>query len=580
VALVVVILLAAVAAGFFLLRGPAPPVYAEPPPPSEAAATHAPAAAGTDTNAAGRRKTGSVLDELAGDELAGIQSVTRPETRPQPGPRPRRGAVTSAAELLQWINEIQSGDDRREAQTAFEDLGRQLGAEDIGNALTLVQGVSDDRARNALYRGIFLAYAERDPRAAVEAMEALQPESANLRSQQTAAAWRDYRTALIAVLDQWSHQDPGAAAAYTGEIPSRYRNHALVTVYTSWAEDDPARALASAGERNEAEQQFLLPAVFQGWAMRDPAAAADYARQIDDEKLAARVFESIARGFTEGWNKSPGEAAAWAAQGLPPEVASRALPALYRRWAATDPSAAAAHALGLDAGRIDDRMSLIGSVLTQWAQSDPDAAINWVDGTFADDEDYVAAVEAITRVLRYRNPEQTAVLLERVPFSFADGTAGAREVSRLMAAWIRKDPDAAKAWVRSVDDVALQIIATKSLAASLASRSYSEARQWAAGLENPDMQAYALSNIALRQSLQNMKVSDAWINELPAGFIRARTAASYALGSLWRAKDNDTAAIIKAQLERDALDMASIRAAVNASKLDDATKIKLSNMLE
>ena len=103
---------------------------------------------------------------------------------------------------------------------------------------------------------------------------------------------------------------------------------------------------------------------------------------------------------------------------------------------------------------------------------------------------------------------------------------------------------------------------------------------WAGTIDDPDMQAYALSNIALKQSMQGMKKSDDWIETLPEGFIRTRTAAGYALGALWRAKDSTSAAQVKRQLSQDALEPAELARIISSSNLDAGSKGRLIELLQ
>jgi hypothetical protein len=265
-------------------------------------------------------------------------------------------------------------------------------------------------------------------------------------------------------------------------------------------------------------------------------------------------------------------------------VLRTALPGIYNKWAALDPVAAATHAASLGSEITGTANTFLSSVLGPWAKSDPDAALAWIDSSFSDDAAYVAAVTSVLKTLRYRDPAKTAKLLERIPFDFKPDTAGDNEVGMLLSGWVRKDLEGARAWVEGLGgSPALQVAAVKSLASDWAARNFNDALQWSSSLADSDLQAYALSSIALRQARTNMRYSEDWILGLPAGFTRTRAAAAYTLGRLMqvgRRGDDEAAKAVKAQLDRDALDPAALRQVVTGSRLGNEEKQRLLALLQ
>jgi ElaB/YqjD/DUF883 family membrane-anchored ribosome-binding protein len=94
------------------------------------------------------------------------------------------------------------------------------------------------------------------------------------------------------------------------------------------------------------------------------------------------------------------------------------------------------------------------------------------------------------------------------------------------------------------------------------------------------MQAYALSNVALRQAMHGIQRSDDWIEELPEGFVQTRTAAGFILGSMLRANDQSAAERVKQQLSEDALNVSALSQIVAESSLDAETKSQLVRLLD
>jgi hypothetical protein len=485
-------------------------------------------------------------------------------------------------ELLAKLKDLESLPNGRDRMNALLTLGKAMGTENFKNALALAGAVSNPSTRNLLYQGIFAVEAARDPRSALRAAEALAP---TLMSRGSSSSYherrRDHETAVMAALRELSKESPSEAMAYLGKTDSRFRTRARHVVYEGWGQHDHEAALESLNGLTEKEQAALVPVVFRGWAQEDPAAAANYADGLEDGTVKTRIIQNIAQGVLADWDpEDPGAKASWAVNQLPVSAQGTVLTQVYSRWAQTDPAEAADHLMRSGGTALENSSAVLGSITRQWAQQDPDAALAWVDATFTDDAAYVEMVKSVTHGVRYKNPGKAAEILERLPFTYEDDSVGAQEVQGLMAFWSRKDNKAAIAWTDSLEDRQLRVIATKTLASSMASKNFDQAMNWADTIDDPDMQAYALSNIALKQSMQGMKKSDEWIDTLPDGFIRTRTAAGYALGALWRVKDSTSAALVKRQLSQDALEPAELERIISSSNLDAGSKGRLIELLQ
>lgn len=508
------------------------------------------------------------------------------EVRPPPVQRrPARVSAaryTSPSEMLAWIKGADEMEDPGKKRVAVIELGREIAAENFENALSLAGGIADATTRNWLYEGMFSMQARSHPAAALRAAEALNPE----RGGGTAAGARrgeprkDYYTALLATMESWAAVDPAAAMKHVEQMPADLVDRALISVYGAWAESDPGSAIEKAAEITRGIRVPVLHAIFSGWAKHDAAGAVRYAAGMDDPSVLPRIYKGIAEGFLSTWDRQdPRSAADWAIDAFPKAVIDRVLPEMYARWAESDPESAARHVLQIDRGREVDVRSAFGNIMKQWAESDLDGAVAWIDRGFPNDEDYMWAVSSLTETMRYKNPVKTAELLERMPFTYADETPGASEVAKLMAFWNRKDSPSAVQWVENLTHRDLQIVAVKSLAANWTSQNYEEALAWASSMADPDLKAYALSNVALRQALHGMQKPDLWIKELPQGFVQTRTAAGFVLGALMRARDDASASLVRQQLFADELNVSRLSQIVRGSRLDDGTKDKLLGLL-
>ena len=125
-----------------------------------------------------------------------------------------------------------------------------------------------------------------------------------------------------------------------------------------------------------------------------------------------------------------------------------------------------------------------------------------------------------------------------------------------------------------------EIVATKSIAANMVLTDYEKTFEWAENIQDSDIQAYAFSNIALKQSLKKLGKSDEWIESLPSGFVKTRTAAGYALGALWRSRDQAAAKQFKQQLSDDELNPPQLINILENSNLPEETRNRMIELLE
>ncbi len=248
--------------------------------------------------------------------------------------------------------------------------------------------------RDSALQGITDTWASQDPQQAFTYVEQIADN--RLRQQ-----------LLETVLYRWAEQDPQAAYDVIQGLPLLGRTSSIsYTVFTNLANDNPEDALdiieniPSSRNRSDA-----YSAAIQTWAARDAKAAARFVAQLDNKQLKQQLAPTVIQYLS---TQSPDEALAWAKQQDPngqlylqntvisqiatknPEQAlqialSSRQPSLRQQLIVTvidnlsynDPERAAGM---LDQLPINDiNADAINSVVYNWANTNPDAAIAWVN---------------------------------------------------------------------------------------------------------------------------------------------------------------------------------------------------------
>ena len=245
-------------------------------------------------------------------------------------------------------------------------------------------------------------------------------------------------TAMNGIIDSWATQDPEQAFAFTQRISDNIiRQRLQESVLYRWAEVDPQTAyeimltlpkgnitnisytvfsnLANQNPIDALEFIENIPssrnrsdaynATITAWAAKDAQAAANYVAQLDNKQLQQQLSSTIVQYLSE---QSPENALVWA-QDMDPNGQKYLQDTVVGQIAAKDPDRAfqiaqAAQPLSLRqqlsltvinnltysdpvrAAQMVDRLpfadvssDLINAVMYGWANSDPDAAIAWVN---------------------------------------------------------------------------------------------------------------------------------------------------------------------------------------------------------
>ncbi len=152
-------------------------------------------------------------------------------------------------------------------------------------------------------------------------------------------------TALQRVADQYTRQDPAAAAAWIKDhAGSDYANNAVSTVARQYAERDPhgaidwAATLPAGSSQNEAYGR-----VYQEWGRNDPTAASESLNTMSSGPVKDESIGSFARSIAR---ENPEDAVTWASTITDPLQREQAQIDVVQRWRGTDAAAANQWAAG------------------------------------------------------------------------------------------------------------------------------------------------------------------------------------------------------------------------------------------
>src|SRR5262245_43056500 len=180
---------------------------------------------------------------------------------------------------------------------------------------------------------------------------------------------------------EWEVILNSASAAEIGSLMPSVRHLALApaqeelrtALFSRWAECDPDAAVAFArGLPESAMREAVMRAVLQGWLFANPDAAIAWIRNLPPGALRNEAV-NLAVPFLATRNP---DAALALVELLPAGYRSSAYASAYGTWAASDPSAASAHATARGLG-LQERVAVFEAIAGAWGALDPKAALKW-----------------------------------------------------------------------------------------------------------------------------------------------------------------------------------------------------------
>ena len=243
------------------------------------------------------------------------------------------------------------------------------------------------------------------------------------------------------LLDYYANLGPGMfedEAAKLDELSFSERILASYLLFSQWAEVDPLAALAHTNTMGRAGF-FVKPTVLQGWASADPKGAAEYLKDNPREFTMMGMM-----GGRRGQGAAGTIATEWARQD--PEAAL----ARAKELEARDGSDAVANVIKQVAG--DDpaaalqmangldaeaKQAAYESIALEWGRDDWNAMESWARGLPADQRDLVL-VEGIEGYAQ-RNPEDAAAKL----LTISEGEVRDNAFDNVIESWAQENPQGA-----------------------------------------------------------------------------------------------------------------------------------------
>ncbi len=287
------------------------------------------------------------------------------------------------------------------------------------------------------------------------------------------------------IIQSWAGESPEDAAQYYIENTAEFGNRGwggrrgrgggpAAGIAKEWARVDPVAALQWSKGLTGDDVSSSVSGVFQQVAADDPARAAQMLAQEGEIEGRTGAVSSIA----ESWGKTDPDAAELWTQSLSGDEKNEAVQSMIRGLAAVDVESAAEKSLAMSEG--DTRDNSIIEVADQMSRSRPEEALSWlmengseeaqIDGvgnvmsSLARQNDSVAQSFINTQeegpvkdsaaayyVFSNRNSNGQAVV--DIALSISDESRRERSLRRAAGQWLETDPDAAKDFIESTDQL-------------------------------------------------------------------------------------------------------------------------------
>jgi hypothetical protein len=494
---------------------------------------------------------------------------------------PRRAAGSTARMDVAACREVLAAaeDDRHPLLRRFEReqaLRRWLELDATG---ALAEAAKDPEADFA--RELFEAWAELDPRAALDALNASSRELTAavarhffiaLMNRDPAMAaeelgrprWKEGKDELLGwsfhkvVQRQWMKSDPAAAIASFGPPGSKSSlSEAEAAMAEAWAEVDFPAAWAHFVAKGFGDDGFSMPdamamlakgllkgdpraleieSAFEGSADPDasdprevaaekmaesnPQAALEWASsRPEDDRLRKAIEQKVASDLA---SSDPEAALAlWEASGGSKYgwQTDSFLRESFAALAATDPAGAAGRVMELAE---KERAAAMGGVLTRAFADDPAAAIGQCRAWLDDPELQPAVAKAWALSFSWSHGaggRDPGPMLEAIP------ELNEAVDANVLSTWTKVDPEAAAGWIQErLEQGKLMKLygeySDEGILTDLAISRPEFTASWLLDLPDPAVQAKAADTLAANWSAFDPAAADAWIATLPAGPLR------------------------------------------------------------
>lgn len=318
---------------------------------------------------------------------------------------------------------------------------RTLGRKQGESFLSIAESIENPVVRQRALGTLLISIGDRDPARALELAE----------QYEDSGSWT-----LGRIYDAWASMDPDAAIHHaTGSLNASEFTQVVRRISEQWALSDPDAALTFALDlQARVDRESALTGVFSSLLERDVGAALELLSTIDDpsmraaivareqHKLVALDFESVLGVLESSVSGS---------------ALQTGLGGVLRELARSDPVGIRDFVMDLPPGPFRERS--IDQMIGEWAGQNPNAAFEWIS-TLAPGPDRSALYKRSLEAFAERNPVAASefvlqvgdpVLRSELAESIGRELAGYDPASAL--AWLERWPDAA-----SFESVGLSVL--------------------------------------------------------------------------------------------------------------------------
>jgi hypothetical protein len=424
-----------------------------------------------------------------------------------------------------------------------------LSAKDPQRALALAMEGGKFEEGDSSVSQIFTMWAQNDPEAAKAALSRLSGRNAeqarlafvsSLTETDPQAAWNyaltlpspgegGYHDVRVRVVQQWAQSDPQAALQAALSIPDATAKDTAIGVAVSfWAQsdfsgalkyavsvDDPtvrSNILRTLSNNSKGNRKELLGAVldhmppgdsFQeavsmivsGWAGDNPTEAAAAICQLPPGRVLSNAADRIASQWARSATNKQ-EVVDWVRTLPEGEARRNSLGSVFSEWSNSDPQSALK---ALDSLPPEDRKSALSSLASGWSRKSPEAVLQWA-GTMADAGERASIVQTAVSQWANTQPDAAARYVEQLPEA-----QRSRPMQSVVNNWASKNTEAAAAWLERQPAGTSKDAALGSLARKISQEDPEAALTWVAGISDE------------KQRLsQTESVARDWIRQAPA----------------------------------------------------------------
>ena len=373
-----------------------------------------------------------------------------------------------------------------------------LAQKDPQRALALLTASPGNREVDSSLFMIFNQWGRKDPEAAKAAV-------ARLSGRQAEQA----RQALVSTLAQ---QDPQAAWTYASSLPPSGSGNPYgdprVQVIQNWAQSDPQAALKTAltiGENSQRNQ--AVATAINAWAGTDFPAALNYAVSVADPGMRGNILQNL----SQNPNADRKQLLQAVMEHMPPgDAYQSAISGVFSSWARENPTAAAAAAMQLPAGRTFSNVA--GQIASQWMVSatNKQEVFYWVKNLPAGE----ARANSLRQVFStWSNDDPQSAARALAGLTAEDRKSG---VQAIASGWGRTSPDAALKWSSSLTDPAERNDAIRSVVSQWANEAPEAAAKYVVAMPESERGA-SMEMVVNSWASKDSESAAVWLDKQPAG---------------------------------------------------------------